>query len=556
MSTQFQNANKIKFMPLPYIGMFDLDVIYQTSDAELLYQVLYKLNEVAKSQNIIIDNFQKVIEWATEQIENFTKEQLEEWLNDGTITDIILQLGQVIKVYDTTVDMLKDTTIVKGLVVKTLGYQSINDGGGSLFIINDSDIDFSLECQNSLYARLIYEDYVNIKQCGGIENSDISSIINKLFQLKIRNVYIPRGSYNLNQTIALTNDISDIEFNLTGDFRETLLYVRHTDHAIISNITLIMNGIRIECNGTNKSGLYITGGSICKIKNCSFNGNGYNGIDISSNENHVVDFDIDNCYCYGNKQNGIYIYNYSNIQKTDIRINKCYIVNNGNMTDDNVADTSSSNGIYIVGSLSYTINQCVIEYNHGAGIRLDGSYIINSIWVNNNYFEGNRYCMIYLSGSCIDSFIGLNYYSTYPKTSSPYWTNSLYDTTKKTYVVNYSNISNSIIDQLMVNMKQGFRSNDNNVYIDNSGTLNNLFYGIDTINMGSITEINTEFTLPNISGLDITRPLLVTMLSEVPNGLIVTYSYTSNGGVKIKVFKDSSIASLNLGFRTLSVKQL
>lgn len=89
MSTQFQNANKIKFMPLPYIDMFDLDVIYQTSDAELLYQVLFKLNEIAKSQNIVIDNFQKVLDWATCQIEKFTKEQLEEWLNDGTFESII-----------------------------------------------------------------------------------------------------------------------------------------------------------------------------------------------------------------------------------------------------------------------------------------------------------------------------------------------------------------------------------------------------------------------------------------------------------------------------------
>lgn len=89
MSTQFQNANKIKFMPLPYIGMYDLDVIYQSSDAELLYQVLYKINEIAQSQNIIIDNFEKVVEWAQTQIETFTSEQLKQWLEDGTLSELI-----------------------------------------------------------------------------------------------------------------------------------------------------------------------------------------------------------------------------------------------------------------------------------------------------------------------------------------------------------------------------------------------------------------------------------------------------------------------------------
>ena len=86
------NSNKkIKILPLPYIGMFDLDLIYQTSDVELLYQILYKVNEIAQSQNIIIEDFQKILEWASTQIEKYTKEQLQEWLDDGTLTDIIIE---------------------------------------------------------------------------------------------------------------------------------------------------------------------------------------------------------------------------------------------------------------------------------------------------------------------------------------------------------------------------------------------------------------------------------------------------------------------------------
>ena len=87
--SNFNQNKKIKFLPLPYIGMFDLDLIYQTSDVELLYQILSKVNEIAQSQNIIIDNFEKVMDWAQNQIEIYTKEQLQEWLDDGTLSDII-----------------------------------------------------------------------------------------------------------------------------------------------------------------------------------------------------------------------------------------------------------------------------------------------------------------------------------------------------------------------------------------------------------------------------------------------------------------------------------
>jgi hypothetical protein len=87
--SDFNQNKKIKFLPLPYIGMFDLDLIYQTSDIELLYQILSKVNEIAQSQNIIIDNFEKILDWAQNQIEQYTKEQLQTWLSDGTIADII-----------------------------------------------------------------------------------------------------------------------------------------------------------------------------------------------------------------------------------------------------------------------------------------------------------------------------------------------------------------------------------------------------------------------------------------------------------------------------------
>lgn len=153
----FQTNKKLNLLPLPYIGMYDLDLIYQTSDVELLYQILSKVNDIAQSQNIIIDNFEKVLYWAQNQIEQYTKEQLEDWLNDGTITNIILSLGKVLKFYKTTIEMINDTSISVGQMIQTGGYYNECDGGYGIFLITN-EIDnnlFQITLENGLYANLI-----------------------------------------------------------------------------------------------------------------------------------------------------------------------------------------------------------------------------------------------------------------------------------------------------------------------------------------------------------------------------------------------------------------
>lgn len=200
MSTQFQNANKIKFMPLPYIGMFDLDVIYQTSDAELLYQVLYKLNEIAKSQNIIIDNFQKVIEWATEQIEKFTKEQLEEWLEDGTLINMLLALGNIVKYFETTEELLESHNLVDGQTVITLGYSQVNDGGNALIhitsVVNPDKFQFQLN--DGLYGTVI--EWNKLLSFGIADNESIDNIVRFLGN----EIDLKGGTYQLSTTLKVS----------------------------------------------------------------------------------------------------------------------------------------------------------------------------------------------------------------------------------------------------------------------------------------------------------------------------------------------------------------
>jgi len=214
--SDFNQNKKIKFLPLPYIGMFDLDLIYQTSDVELLYQILYKVNEIAQSQNIIIDNFEKILNWAQNQIETYTKEQLEEWLNDGTLRNQINNLLKIATVYNTTQELINSNSLQNGMKCITYGYKILNDGGGCKFIITDTvlNTDFYFETNTQgLYAVMIIDNSeYNLIACGcdytGIEDSSV--IINKLVNLSYLNgykIFVPIGNFLINNTIRLNKPI-------------------------------------------------------------------------------------------------------------------------------------------------------------------------------------------------------------------------------------------------------------------------------------------------------------------------------------------------------------
>lgn len=193
----FNPNKKINLLPLPYIGMFDLDILYQTSDTELLYQILSKVNEISKSQNIIIDNFEKILEWANNMIETYTKEILLEWLNDGTLENMINQLGNIIRYYDTTIECLQDQTLLINQLVITKGYKNINDrGGATLFITENKLNDLSIKCYNG-YATII-NDVLNIRQYGNIDELlNFQQLIDYCYNNEI-SMYIPYGKYIIN----------------------------------------------------------------------------------------------------------------------------------------------------------------------------------------------------------------------------------------------------------------------------------------------------------------------------------------------------------------------
>jgi hypothetical protein len=161
----------------PYIEK-DFDAL---TDYELLCLVVKFLNDVIANQNeqndsitnmynafLALQNYvnstKDTLEDAFNNLDNYVRyyfdnldvqdeidHKLDEYVQDGTLEHIIASYLQTQKIYDTTVEMIADANnLVEGLNVQTLGYYSLNDGGGAFYQITDtpSNINYQIDLEN------------------------------------------------------------------------------------------------------------------------------------------------------------------------------------------------------------------------------------------------------------------------------------------------------------------------------------------------------------------------------------------------------------------------
>lgn len=176
--------NMQRLTNFPYIEK-DFDAI---SDYQLLCKVVEYLNKVIKNSNdqndsitnlynsfvalqTYVNSTKDSLEDAFNTLDNYVRNyfanlnvqdeidhKLDEYVADGTLEHIIASYLQTQKIYDTHDEMIADaSSLVDGLTVQTLGYHSINDGGGAFYkITNTESSDFYQDdLENGLYASLI-----------------------------------------------------------------------------------------------------------------------------------------------------------------------------------------------------------------------------------------------------------------------------------------------------------------------------------------------------------------------------------------------------------------
>ena len=153
-----------------------------------------------------VENYFKNLD-VQEEINN----KLDEMAEDGTLQEIITEYIQanVAWTFDTVADMKLATNLVNGSYARTLGFHTLNDGGGATYYITDSGTanEMDVIAVGNLYANLVYGNKINVKQLGayGDDTNDDSNFIKRAIAL-VKDILIPEGTYLLNSSITIEGD--------------------------------------------------------------------------------------------------------------------------------------------------------------------------------------------------------------------------------------------------------------------------------------------------------------------------------------------------------------
>lgn len=208
----------------PYIEK-DFDAL---TDYGLLCKVVDYLNQVITNENAQNENILALYNAFTElknYVENFfdnldvqdeINNKLDEMVESGELEQIIEQYlnSSAIWGFDTVADLKSAENLINGSYAKTLGYYTLNDGGGATYkireITNNDVVDnmFIIPLTNSstLIAELCANDIINIKQLGAKSQDttntkyDIHDYLEAFNNFEKNNInrvklYIPSGIY-------------------------------------------------------------------------------------------------------------------------------------------------------------------------------------------------------------------------------------------------------------------------------------------------------------------------------------------------------------------------
>lgn len=341
------------------------------------------------------DTLVQIYELVKKDINDITIEQLQKWLDDGTLETLINQdlFNSKIGYYDTVADMVADSELSENNICKTLGYYTVNDGGGGLYQIysrgSESNLGDNVYLNNGLTAKLIKESNVTrLSQYGiktGSENDNAPLINYAISQFNNTGgiIEIPIGIYYVKQQINLTNYvkvIGEASTQMDSNVLSTLYFDPPSPTDMFTHSEDIEQygyifGIELKnfeiVGGTNANILLnLNHFARSKIENVTTK-----NANIALYINYGMTNYIEKCTILYAKKYGVLVDNYD--LTTTVYINKCYIGNSANNENSQAIYIcrNSTNGLWF--------NECVIESMQKA-ITISPE---NNVFFNNCYFE-------------------------------------------------------------------------------------------------------------------------------------------------------------------------
>ena len=223
----------------PYIEAdFDALTNYQLlcKVVEYLNMVIHNENEVTEEVTGLYNAYVSLQNYVNNYFDNLDVQEeinnkLDEMAESGQLTDIIAQyLGLAGMItYNNVSEMKSAQNLVNGSKCQTLGYTSINDGGGSIYkvrtITNDDVVDEATIIalhDNTLIAELIIEDKLKPVQFGAIGDgtTDDTTAVRNCLKYCINNskeCYIDK-KYYIKSSLLTNNDYnSTVNILLKGN---------------------------------------------------------------------------------------------------------------------------------------------------------------------------------------------------------------------------------------------------------------------------------------------------------------------------------------------------
>lgn len=194
----FSNSSFLTEENLDLSSLQQLHLNEEMSDYLILHKVpsgtLTEIKDAVESANNAADNAQQSAEDA---------------LN---ASEVAISNAQSINIrtFANIKEMKSSNTLKAGVLAKTQGFYNVNDGGDANYVIVD-DIDEDevdeasiIALKKGLYAKLLVQDYINVKQMGakGDGETDNTELIQNILN-KFNKIYFPSGSYLITKTLKV-----------------------------------------------------------------------------------------------------------------------------------------------------------------------------------------------------------------------------------------------------------------------------------------------------------------------------------------------------------------
>lgn len=280
----------VPFLP-PWVETGLQPAFYDKESGTVLQQTARMYNKV----NCLIRNFNQLSketkETVEEYIEKFTElkdfvdnyfdnldvqeeinNKLDAMAEAGTLQEIITTYIQsnVTWTFDTVADMKQANNLVDGSYARTLGFHTVNDGGGALYRITNTGTanEMDIIAVGSLFANLIDELPVCVDKLGayGDNSHDDYAVINYALST-YKSISLQRKTYLISSTLTISSSNNKI----IGDYPAVLHYTGNNQAILInSGNNNLISGLNILGNNSNTGIEFATttGKADTKVENC------------------------------------------------------------------------------------------------------------------------------------------------------------------------------------------------------------------------------------------------------------------------------------------------